>query len=424
MKLLKSKYCTSFSKLSSKRKIKSSPTLIILLGLLVLTSCENDDSDDASANNGEEAEQAWMLSFSENTPQGNVYYMGVYDEIPDSPDKNTAIELGFNATSVTFGDNVYTWNSNAMTMTKWSVDKVTLSLTPQDILSFASVGVNDISPTASIISNIKAYMSNLAEGILVEFNPEKMEIVEVHQVEPYDFPGLYLPFLEWRKYISGNKIIIPLGYYNPDECCNWPNPDGAAIAVIDTDLNTVTYKKDNRLMAQLEEFGVDDEGDFYTIPATANPFFNEFSTAISDPLPQHTILKVNSDGEFVDDFTFDLDNVLLASVIKSVIFISGNEAIVQYADTSYSIEQPYDWAYWGEEYDNLKVVNFETGAVRDWNALPNYAFVGYNANINGEFYFRANRSDGGDLVRLNSLDDFTIVSRLDNGLIWGIGKLW
>ncbi|MEM9389691.1 MAG: hypothetical protein AAGA02_04410, partial [Bacteroidota bacterium] len=115
-------------------------TTMLAIGVISfgIYSCDDDDTSIEQA--VEEAESAWVYGFGFDTPSGYVSYMGVYEQIPEQADKATAVELGSSASVFSYGENAFIWDSEAVTMTRWSIDKSSLELSVDAILSLASTG--------------------------------------------------------------------------------------------------------------------------------------------------------------------------------------------------------------------------------------------------------------------------------------------
>ncbi|MEM1216201.1 MAG: hypothetical protein AAGJ82_10975, partial [Bacteroidota bacterium] len=79
--------------------------LFISIFCFGITSCDDEEmADIAPIEEEEEFESAWWSSYEVRTPEGDIYYLSVTEEIPENFDASTAIELGFEQTVIAVGD--------------------------------------------------------------------------------------------------------------------------------------------------------------------------------------------------------------------------------------------------------------------------------------------------------------------------------
>ena len=173
----------SITKLNRLKRRSCLAILSIVFFLVGTTSCKEDDG--VEMDEKQEAMSAWILGYRTETPQGNVYYLEAHEDVPSKTNSANAVELGLNSRIYSYGEHAYTWNGDAATITKWEVEKTTLELSPAGIISFASVGVSGNIAEPAFISETSAYTTRLSEGIVVEWNPSTMEIIQVYDVDPF-----------------------------------------------------------------------------------------------------------------------------------------------------------------------------------------------------------------------------------------------
>ncbi|MEM0940802.1 MAG: hypothetical protein AAGI25_13565 [Bacteroidota bacterium] len=223
-------------KFSKPKNKKQALLYMLFIGAISfgILSCGGDDNNDLNLE-GEEAESAWIYAYRTSTPQGRVYYMSAHEEIPSESNVSEAIELGLNSRIYSFGENPYTWNGNAATITKWDIDKTTLELSPRGILSFASTGISGNAGPPVFLSETQAFSAFLKEGVIVEWNPTDMEVTQTFEVAPIPELSVELTFYsEWEKYLLANgKILMPVHFRIPVVCCDWYDTPGAMVAVFD-----------------------------------------------------------------------------------------------------------------------------------------------------------------------------------------------
>lgn len=400
-------------------------TMIFMLAFLMLAMTACDEEYNNVNPDPVNAESAILFGFRTQTPTQSIYYMNVYSEIPANPSVDDAIELGEGIRIWSFGEHPYIWNGNASTLTKWNVSKTDLSLSIGDVMSFASTGLSgDFGPPA-FLSETQAYFFALGEGKIVEFSPSEMTITEIHDVAAYTAPENANWFGAWDNYVRGNKIIMPLGWYSgPD----WKTPDAAQVAVFDITTNQVTYHQDNRLMASYEGAVISNNDDIYIRPPLDAMFAIHYGN-ISNPLSPTTVLKVQSDGLFDQSFAYDIRDALPGiKAVRNVPLVFDNFLVVNVEESTY--EYPADPAdRWGSS-PSSKVfkINMDTDEAEEFTALDDYNLWGYHTTIDGTQYFWARNDPDGvqhsSLLRQNSIDDYTQVSKFVGGQIRHVVRLW
>ena len=170
-------------------------SIVIAFGLFS-NGCSDDDPPAPTDPVNTEAESAYLLGYRVETPEGRVYYMEAHEEIPSNSNVSEAVELGLNRRIFSYGEHPYIWSGDDATMTKWTLDKTTLELSTDGVVSFGNTGISGFVAPPIFLSETQAFFSELAEGVIVEWNPTTMEITKVHNVDP--LPDVGVP-IDWYK---------------------------------------------------------------------------------------------------------------------------------------------------------------------------------------------------------------------------------
>ncbi|MEM9720534.1 MAG: hypothetical protein AAGA10_14835 [Bacteroidota bacterium] len=410
---------------------------MLLIGIISLSiiSCDEDDDDMVDMEpEVQEVESAWVTGYFVGTPQGRVWYLRVDEEVPTEFDASEAVELGFNQRMYSFGENPYVWDSDARTMTKWEVDKTDLSLSPAAIMSLASTGYQSFVAYPAFISETQAFVTNLTEGLIIEWNPSDMTITEVHQVEPLMSIHEGASVNEFFNYVKGNKIFMPIGQDGPPNCCDINTSNmGATVAVFDVNTKTLEYVKDDRLMSSVFRFVSDESGSFYVQPIDENSWISEyFDFEPSDTPSPHTVLKFNDDGTFDPSFQLNLDEVLDIEVYSEAVLVADNKIVFNYYDSNDGQLAPsYEdsRSLFDEVSARTVAVDLTTGEVTDFTALSKYDFIIIYNTIDGVNYYVAFTSevtafDTSYIVRQDAIDSYTELGTYSNVAAQWVGKLW
>ncbi|MFW6371209.1 MAG: hypothetical protein ACOC10_08405 [Bacteroidota bacterium] len=397
----------------------------LAFGMLSVISCSKDEIEVDPVN----AESAILFNFRTQSPAGIINYMGVYPEIPANPTTTEAVELGAGWAHQVFsyGEHPYTWNGDASTLTKWNVSKTDLSLSEGEVMSFASTGLSGQFSEPVFLSETRALFFALTDGKVVEFNPSEMTISQTHNVTPLTVPEGAGWFGEWENFeLKGNNVIIPLWWYAGN---GWEIPNKAQVAVFDINTNQVTYHEDNRMLAN---YGfvpdLKDNQTNYLRPAFDNIYAIHYGGHTNYSSPS-AVLKVQEDGSFDPGFVFDIaDAIPGVKVINSVPMAYGNHLIVLAEDETY--EYPDDPAdRWGSSPTSKAYkINMETNEAEIFTAMDDYNLWLPRTTIDGVNYLWARTDPDGVqhsfLVRQNTIDDYTEVSKFVGGQIGTVEELW
>ncbi|MEM0940810.1 MAG: hypothetical protein AAGI25_13605 [Bacteroidota bacterium] len=421
--------------LNSKKTIKNYTWATMLLTGAIsfgIISCSDDDNTDVNSD-GQEMASAWWTSYRIQSPQGNIWYLRATEEIPEDFNASSAVELGLEQRVVGFEDHPYVYNPSAQTITKWAVDRTDLSLSVEGILSLAATGISAglvVNPT--IISESQAFIHDLEEGLIVEWNPEDMTITEIHQVEPLEpIQATGFAVTDFT-YVRGDKIILPIWQSSPTVCCDINTADlGAQVAVFDINTKVLEYKRDTRLLNSWFNGPTDENGSVYIRPAQDNPFNLKYFDVDPNEIPSpHTLLRLYNNGNFDPNFSFDLDEVLDVGMINDVSYIFDNKAYVTYWDsTEYQLLPEFD-NRWDIRSNPVRRVSVDliTKEVKPFTALDKYAVVLHLATIEGSKYYLgvpgAFGSNESHYLRQESFTEFIELGTYEGAVSQMLGKLW
>ncbi|MEM9830322.1 MAG: hypothetical protein AAF944_06770 [Bacteroidota bacterium] len=432
------------TKKTSKKRVWLTMLLIGILTVGTISCSEEDDDNGGPVDPGTEVESAWMTSYRVGTPNGDIVYLDVSEEIPESFDLSRGIELGLGKSVSSFGEHPYVYDANAKTITKWAVDRSDLSLSVEGILSLAAIGFDPeafVSP--AYISETRAYVADVGEGLVVDWNPEDMTITEVYQVEAIASlqpnPTLFGPEFN---YVSNEKIFYPIRDWGPSVCCEFnTNGLGAIVGVFDTRTNTMTYERDSRILASWNFMPQDENGDFLLSSIEPSAFVPKYFDVDPSTLPSFTtMLKFNADGTFDPNFAFDLKEVLDIYAMGSPIAFGNNKAIFTYYDIADGgLPESFDDRFQHRQ-GGVRVVSvdFNTREASDFTGLAKYSvFVQPVTKIEGAIYHLAGSTDNNGnfvshYIRQDAFDQFTELGSYGTDgsgdesfvLVSQLGKLW
>ncbi len=430
-----------------KTNQKSVWVFMLLIGMLALgtISCDEDDNDNNNTVTPvpepdpiPEVPTGWLIGYVNSTPQGGVYYMEASENIPEETNVSNAVEIGLGARVLSFGEHPYTWNNAAGTLTKWSVDRTTLEFSVEGVISFASLGVSgNVGAETRFVSETKAYVQNLAEGIIVEFNPSVMEITE-----EINF-GVPFPNAVTGRFIINDPVVIPeseiivygMSYF-PGACCEYDGPDAYTIVVLDTRSNTVELRTDQRLLIGEEALMPSDDGFIYISPGLGQSVAVKYLDNVpAGPSSEFNVLRMDLDGNFDPDYSLDISSVLSKEFARAFEippsgnvrpFIVPNNSFAENWNDRFGIFS--DFPEW-----NVVGVNYVTGEVEPLTAFDGFNFVTLPTTIDGQLYVTVGLVELDDndaetevsyLARVEDGFNFTLLTRAEGGVLRRLAQLW
>jgi hypothetical protein len=315
------------------------------------------------------------------------------------------------------------------------VDKTTLELSPAAILSLA--GTTELSGNIRpvFLSDTKAFINRVEEGLIVEWNPSTMEITKVHNVDP--LPDIGTELVGYRQhsgYISSEgKMILPVWIAEPRNCCdasNLPQPARAIVAVFDPETGTLEYNFDNRLYGNEGNLWQDPvDGSHYLKPSYRNVFIeNYFDTSGLPDL--YNVLRINQDGSFDPNFSFDVSEHINFIDVYYYYIYDGNMALgyVDKADyPDYTLPEAYSDRYglWSAGHSlTFVLIDMETGDITPFNSLDKWLAVSETNTIDGVKYYTATDNQTYAILRQDGPNEFTEVTTRTEGGFMSFGKLW
>ncbi|MEM1260088.1 MAG: hypothetical protein AAGH81_16280 [Bacteroidota bacterium] len=426
--------------------------LILALGMISY-SCGSDDNDpepeppigmedddpigmEDDTPPVEEFESGWLIGYRTRTPQGLIWYMEVNEELPNETDQANAVELGFNSQIFTTGDGVWTWNGDASTITRWEVDRTNLEFSVNGLLSIAASGISGRNAPNLFFSETRAFISQLAEGTVVEWNPSTMEIIQIHNVDPLPDLGTTFGFYtEQTLYpTSDGKIMMPIVFSTPVNCCDTselPDPPGAMLAIFDPESGTVVYNRDERMIANHSTLMPDPtDGSFYMVPNFSGSYWDPYFDLTGQPVP-YGVLRINPDGSFDPDFFVDLTDFVDITFLRSQFFVFDQKFVLSYLDEAdYEHPDSYDdrFGSFGLTAE-LIIVDLVTGEVMDFAGFNGSGFDAaiFLDTVDGVNYFsgfNAATEQGGLLIQ-NGTDALTTMTvHNGNNDFQAVARLW
>lgn len=423
-----------FNRINKKQAFAS----LLLIGAISFGIVSCNDSDNDVSPDGVEAESAYLQVYSNDTPTGSITYMRASENIPSNIDLSQSVELGQNTTVIPFGKNAYAINSTASTITKWIFDESNLKPNVDGLLSFASAGLST-SRTIVFASETQAFLADFLEGSILEFNPDIMEVVKIHEVPSLPAGGTYQFGTSESYYVeafpgqvlSSGKVVWSLYYFDDQICCNSTIPENApALAVFDPSTDLFTYKIDDRFPMGCAT-QPDADGNVYITP-NINLIESQHYYQL-DLEPKLFVSKLDENGDFDESFTYDLSAAV--ANIKSggeIAAVDGNRLLVNYTEFTEAWPDSFDdrFLYFTSENKKVSIIDTETDEVTSYSGLDQYTFgtflvsVSDGVNYHNGFSF----NDGvfqAVFLEQQSFTEFTVLTSGDPGTyLTSFGRLW
>ena len=284
-----------------------------------LVGCDGG-REDAGTNGNASGDDPIMWIQNSATPDGaTVAFMAFSADVPTRVfDRSRMIELG-EGTGDAFNGMVFTYNFEALTITRWQLSE-TLEPTPGEVISLANEGVSPWWKNA-FYTETRAFIFNLPEGEIVEWNPRDMVITARHPVERLENPGAYTG----NAYRSGGRFLLPIQGHNWETLELDPV---SLVAIFDPEQMTLIYATDDRAPSTYEAF-VDDSGDFYALPDRATAYLRHyFAPNVGDP-PGGLIRIKAGENEFDPDYYEPLDELAGGRALAQIFPVTGTKWLIE-----------------------------------------------------------------------------------------------
>ena len=342
------------------RKINILFNLVIASVLLVLSGCSDDDTEtqpeDPIATLNGIAVTAYVSS-GESFPS----YLGVFEELPTGElPFSQMIEFGTFVETDVFEGNIYVYNWDAASFSKYEVAD-DLSLSQEGSFSFVNRGITAyLSPTV-IYSESRAFIFDLTNGKLLEWNPSTMTITSESNFETFGSGEQSVVYNYHAVY--GDKIILPMqdrpyddGLINPER----------TVALFDVASGSMQYFTDNRVHSAYQ---------------FANKEIDNYNTLIR--------FDVNA-VQFDPNFEVDLSEVLDGEV-SHIYPLNNNELIIGVGQLPYDAETNSDNFFFTHKVRLVKL-NVNTLEVTAFTEIGEHVGDYSNANytrVDGDLIYQA-----------------------------------
>jgi hypothetical protein len=310
------------------KKLQFSGTMFFLLGLFIclsISSCKKKEDPSPSGS----SETAYLYTGRYTTPDGRIFLMGAFPDVPTSnPDKSKLTQLtGTSVATFTYNGFVYSWDGEASTMTKWKVED-NLKLTKLDVLSFVNTGISGNNFGAAFFSETEAYLPGLRQNIMVKWNPADMTITESITVQS---PNTIYEAWNWRTYISGDNLVIPLELQDYDKLTVETK---VIVAIFNTKNKTITYAEDTRVPGNSMMFP-DENGNLYSYPSSTTAFMKHYGPDNNYPALGGMVRINKGESNFDPNFYVNVMEVTGGAAIMGMFYAGNNNWLVkQYKNES------------------------------------------------------------------------------------------
>ncbi len=359
-------------------RITNYAILTICLLALFLTACNSPSNSKMNNDNG-----LIVIGTRVNTPKGRMFYLGAYRDIPQKVDPKDMLLLGRENAIYSYGEHPYIWDGISAMLRKYHVDKQ-MKITATDSIHFKSLVNSESFGSLAFISEQEAYAFFLADGKIIQFNPTTMRVTASLNVQP--LPKGKATEVNTNTYYSfvtdDHTVLLPIGT-NPNSFAKFPT--NAQVAVFNYKGKKIQYTSDSRMSLGYNNFAVDIlNGGLYYRPSKYIARAQDYSPVVDSP-PTGGLLKVQKDGNFDTDFFVDLQKVLDAHRIVSVIYIKGKDVLVQYIEKGWRV--PEDPGAWFNYPTKLAVVDLHKMTYKDQPLLEKYGTIYPVGEVDGKQYF-------------------------------------
>ncbi|MFD2553587.1 hypothetical protein [Sphingobacterium tabacisoli] len=318
-----------------------------------------------------------------NTPQGRMYYLGAYSAIPSQVAPQDMTLLGHNIAIYSYGEHPYIWDGTAAQLFKYEVGKDN-EIVAVDSIGFERIAKSNSFGAVAFISEEEAYVFFLAEGKVIEFNPTTMKLVKQMEVDALPIEkGVMVGTNTYYAFVGNDgKILLPVG---ADPSTFGKFSERACVAVFDSKAKSVRYNEDRRMTIGYNNFTKDfANGDLYYRPSKYIARVQDYSPSQKDAV-SGGLLRVRSDGTYDPDFFVDLQKVLDAHRIISVIAVQGKDVLVQYIEKDWKM--PANPGQWFGCSTKLAMVDVEALTFKDITSLDKYGTVYPVGEVDGKAYY-------------------------------------
>ncbi|MEM8965248.1 MAG: hypothetical protein AAGE93_02450 [Bacteroidota bacterium] len=293
-----------------------------LAALFAIVSFAACDSDDAGDNPNTESTSAVLYAINTSSPDGFIMYMGAYAEFPETePDRANMVELGSLSDAVTYNGDVFSFNWDTRTVTKWEVSPE-LALNRGTTISFANVGIPAYAPF-TFHSETRAFVFDVLNGQVVEWNPTDMSITETTTITMA--PNGYSSLAYRHVQVHNDRILLVVNNIDPDS--GFKVDDMVMVGLYDVNSKTMEYKTDAR-MSTTSSSVMDSQGIVYLTPNRGIHFPMVFGNN-ADVTNFGKMLRFDMNtGEFDPSFEMDL-GALVEGSPSHVYLLNDNEIVVE-----------------------------------------------------------------------------------------------
>ncbi|MEM1044367.1 MAG: hypothetical protein AAGI91_17295 [Bacteroidota bacterium] len=406
------------------------PTAVALLALTV-AAC---DSAEVAPPPVAEFESAVVFNYRLQDPDGYVNFVGVYEDVPTELDLSTMIEAGGDGSSViSLGDEIFVYDG-VSTYTKFTVDRTDLSLTADDrVIDLSRAGVTGEIGNPVFVGDNEVYLIDSANGVIVEIDPEAMEIVETINFPPTvaegwtPFTGSGASFSTFHHYVTAENLVIAV--VASFDTADWTQPYATTLMVFDPATNQVTFNSDDRVPSSYSQLIEMPDGSFFLDPYWSTSIAETYGNHDSAEIPSgNVMLRILPDGTFDPNFEIDLGETAGFDYVRDVPFVLGDEAVVNHYPAGTAA--PDDWIGIFSIPTVATAVNLQTGATRPFTALDGYTAWGPLGKVGNTEYFFAyppdsiTDEDNFEVLRQNGLTSYTTVIETPGGDVRWLAQLW
>ncbi len=412
--------------------MKLASIVLLASSTIIFSRCssEDDDADVGPGTDPNEIENAVVIVYRIIDTNSDTWFIEAYEDIPSGVDISTVTEVGQAGSTVNpVGDAVIVWNGEGL-ITKWAVDRTTLDVFQDGTIDIAELGVEGDIGTIISKSPTEAYLMDNKIGVIVEFNPEIMEVVEVIEYPPYQPVGWFPndpnePFVNtFQHRLVDDLIIAP---FMTGDFVDFNAPYEAIMFVFNTVTNEVKFVTDDRMATGNDRFLTAPSGEMYF----PNRFYAGLLTTFADHdeslLPPTTsILRFLPNGTWDPDFFLDMKEVTGTDFIWRPQFVVGNEMVVSYWPEETPIDPNESWGGIFGQPRTASTINLDTFESRPFTSLDQYNGFNIIGEFQGTIYLSAFPAEGPNiLVRQDGIESYSEVFQSAEGVqLRQVAQLW